>query len=103
MGMKKKKGTVELPAGGAGSKIDTKPPPKHVEIEGKSESTDDTNVGYRLTVKRNLGDYEMAEISVSLHVGCAQGDVDEAWDQIKHWVHEKVEEVHDDLGITEKD
>ncbi len=93
MGMKKKPKSKKL--------TDELKDKKHVEIEGKSESTDDTNVGYRLTVKRNLGNYESAEISVSLHVGCAQWDVDEAWDQIKHWVHEKVEEVHDDLGIKE--
>lgn len=83
-----------------------RPPLKHkkeVKIEGKSESTDDTNVGYRLTVKKNLGNYESAEISVSLHVGCTQGDVDEAWDQVKHWVHEKVEEAASDLGIDDKD
>lgn len=71
--------------------------------EGSSESSDDCNVGYRLTVKKNLGNFESAEISVSLHVGCGQEDVDEAWNQVKHWVHEKVEEVHDDLGIVEDD
>lgn len=65
------------------------------------ESTDDTNVGYRLTIKKNLGNYESAEVSVSLHVGCDAGDVDQAWEEAKDWVHGKVDDACRQLGISE--
>lgn len=51
------------------------------------------NVGMSAATTKNLGNYESAKISVSLHVPCDAVDLEETYAFVKDWVNSKMVEV----------
>ncbi|MEE8537598.1 MAG: hypothetical protein V3S71_06280 [Acidobacteriota bacterium] len=59
------------------------------------------NVGYGLKRTQNLGNYESVTVDVSIHIPCAQADVDGAFAAGEEWVIDKLEQTFARLGLNE--
>ena len=56
-------------------------------VEGQSGTC---TVGYRLTIRKQLAEYESAEVQVSLFTRCPEAEVDETFKNVSDWVTDKV-------------
>lgn len=55
------------------------------------------NVGMSAAMTHNLGNYQSAKISVSLHVPCEASDLEETYSFVKDWVNEKMVETSKEI------
>lgn len=61
------------------------------------------NVGYGVSRTYSTAPYEGVKLEVSLHVPCEQQEVDEAFEAAKEWVHGKLTDVAEELGLADED
>lgn len=85
--------------GVAKTAVETSEGVKETTEEAGSMITDTAlaNVGVSLGATVNIGDFNNIKISVSLHVPCEIGDVDETFVSVQEWCQEKMSQLHDEV------
>lgn len=66
------------------------------------ESEPMCNVGISGGFTRNIGNYNSVKIQVSLHIPCAEDDIESTFDYIQDWVDEKMGSIWDEYDESDE-